>query len=552
MPPGLHAGATTDEQMDAVRRLIRNIFLAHTKARAALQSVTPGARAGTNPLLLGFPPWLQNLIDARAARVRDPKTLLRTFRRFTERAILEHGEADVAIAQLTMTQTRGDRVSFSESYFVAALALLVRADGRVSAPADLAGKRVAVVRSTTGDLAAPDLLPDADSVAFDTVEGALRALDGSAVSAVFDDDVILAPAARQSDGRYRLLDARLRDEPYGVAVARGNRELLDTVDDAIKGFKADGSWERSVAAHVGTAGAPPRHGSRATLADLASEPPQRPHASAPQRSARILRTIERRGYLVAGIHPGAPGLCARTASGGYEGLEIDVARRIARVLLGDESKVRFRELDTPDRIGSVRSFLQVFDPLLRAYGILFTLLSSNWWYLGMQGRLADFLCPKECVGALDFVGIDYYWGLSTLRLAGLGRLFDAANQRYSLAPVQASLLYDILRAHAKAFPAKEMIVVENGCVDSADGITRERYLREHILQVQRAVAAGIPVSTYICWSITSNREWGAPFGKDSDFGLFHINLDGDAGLRRDETPASRAYRDIVAKRDAGG
>jgi beta-glucosidase/6-phospho-beta-glucosidase/beta-galactosidase len=52
---------------------------------------------------------------------------------------------------------------------------------------------------------------------------------------------------------------------------------------------------------------------------------------------------------------------------------------------------------------------------------------------------------------------------------------------------------------------------------------------------------------YLCWSITSNREWGAPFDANSDFGLYHVDLDRDAGLTRHPTPASEAYRALIAE-----
>jgi beta-glucosidase/6-phospho-beta-glucosidase/beta-galactosidase/ABC-type amino acid transport substrate-binding protein len=552
MPPGLHPEATTEEQMDAVARLIRNLFLAHANARTAVVGAQPEAKVGVNPLLLGLPGWLQAFIDYRATRVRTPRDLMRTGKRFTERTILEHGEVDVVIAQMTVTQDRTDDVAFSECYFVAALAMLARVGTSFASRADLAGKKVGVVASTTAESDAADVLPDADAVAFPTLDAARRALDDGEVAAILGDDVILAALVDATPGRYRLLDDRLRDEPYAAAVARGNRELLNTVDWTIRSFKESGEWTRSVARNLGLGGvAPPTFGRRSTLADLAQS---RPVSVVPvpsrQRSAKVLRAIKRRGYLRVGVRDGAPGLCSRDASTGeYTGLEVDVAREIARAVFGDPARVRFVPLATAARIDSVRSFVRVLDPLLRTYGLLGTLLSSNWWYLGMSGRLREFLCPKSCVGALDFVGVDYYWGVGTLQLARIGRLFDAIGQRYSLAPVQPYLLYDILRSHAKMFPGKEIVVIENGCVDEASGYSRVRYLREHVQQVRRAIADGVPVTTYLCWSITSNREWGAPFGKNSDFGLFHVDLDGDAALRRVATDACDAYRRLAAGED---
>jgi beta-glucosidase/6-phospho-beta-glucosidase/beta-galactosidase len=61
----------------------------------------------------------------------------------------------------------------------------------------------------------------------------------------------------------------------------------------------------------------------------------------------------------------------------------------------------------------------------------------------------------------------------------------------------------------------------------------------------RAHQDGVPIKAYVCWSITSNREWGLRFGADSDFGLFHIDLDTDPSLKRYPTSASNAYKNII-------
>lgn len=189
---------------------------------------------------------------------------------------------------------------------------------------------------------------------------------------------------------------------------------------------------------------------------------------------------------------------------------------------------------------------------LKQYTIFSTMLVSNWWHLGMAGRLAEFLCPRECVGQQDFVGLDYYWGIHSLRLDRLQRLIDAGLGRFDRAPVWPKALYGHLRYQASLFPHLPLLIAENGSVDVADGIDRATYIRQHIEQVQRAVRDGVNVVGYICWSITSNREWGHPFDKSSDFGLYHIELDKDPDLKREPTPSAAVYKEIIAQRGMHG
>jgi hypothetical protein len=237
--------------------------------------------------------------------------------------------------------------------------------------------------------------------------------------------------------------------------------------------------------------------------------------------------------------------------GGYTGLEPDIARRVARELFGsDDERVEFVVLSGRRRITATRSPLSFFDAVRKSFGMFTTLIGTNWWNLGMAGSLPEFLCPRECVGALDYVGLDYYWGVPSIWPAQLRRLSAAAECRYGMAPVWPGVLRSILKEAHRRFPGKPIIVVENGCVTSADGFTRAKYLDAHLREVLQAYREGIPIEAYLCWSITSNREWGLPFDDNSDFGLYHIDLDRDPDLKRVPTDAAARYAQIIAGGDS--
>ena len=182
----------------------------------------------------------------------------------------------------------------------------------------------------------------------------------------------------------------------------------------------------------------------------------------------------------------------------------------------------------------------------KTFTALFSFMASNWWQLGLRGRLPTFLCPPECRGQLDFVAFDYYFG--TPHLNRIGRLTDVLERRYERAPIWASGLYDAVRYFQRMFPDKPIFVIENGFSGPPDAVSRARYLREHIRQVQYARQDGAPVIGYLAWSLTTNREWGLPLGPNSDFGIFHIDLDRDPELARRPTPAANAYAAIIRRR----
>jgi beta-glucosidase len=165
----------------------------------------------------------------------------------------------------------------------------------------------------------------------------------------------------------------------------------------------------------------------------------------------------------------------------------------------------------------------------------------------MAGKLATQLCPEEAIDSLDFVGLDYYWGLPTHRLHKFRLLEDAANGRFFRAPVWPRGLFHALQRLHRWFPKQELLIVENGCPPSAGGISRSQYLQSHLVEVEKAIAKGVPVRAYNWWSITSNREWGHPFDLNTDFGLHYIDLDNDPLLTRHPTPEAELLKKIIQK-----
>lgn len=511
MPPGLGPSATAGDQMDAVLNLIPNLFRANARARTAIHNVYPDARVGANPLVLGLPRWLRRWTDFCATRLKTPDDLRGQAKQVVHRGIIDTGAVDISIAQLTRTQARSDHVLFSHPYFVAHLAALH--DVRATLPNDFKtwNGRVGMASDIPPARLAPTYFPTATVCYYAGTGAAVDALMRDEIDVVFDDDVMLKRYA-SANLTTTLLPGN--DQLLAVATALGSRSLLDAVNAVIP---SPGTvQDASVIEHDGS-----------------------------------LEAVRRRGVLRVGIRPDATDLCVGDASDGYRGLEPDLARKIAASIFGAaDGRVQFVCLRGERRVNATRSWLQRFDGFLKTFSMFATILGTNWWNLGLAGRLAPFLCPTECVGALDFVGLDYYWGVPSLRPSEIGRLAATAECKYVNAPVWPGVIYDILREQQVLFPGKAIVVIENGCTTSADDVTRADYITKHLYQIQRAVESGVPVEAYLCWSITSNREWGLAFNDSSDFGLFHIDLDTDANLTRVPTAASARYAQIIAARSA--
>ncbi|HVR47313.1 MAG TPA: family 1 glycosylhydrolase [Candidatus Binatia bacterium] len=597
MPPGQPPYQSGDAQMDDVLTLIPNLFRAHAKARDAIRRIRPNARVGTNPLVLGLPQWLQRWIDRNATHLQSPQDAKRQAARIAQSDVDAGGRVDCSIAQITMTLQRGQHAFFSEPYYCAHLAALHA--GSFALPADIQTwrGRVAVLADTLPASIVGGSFPAATVSYYDSMDDAVGALKRGEVDAVFDDDVSLRQYAVDA-----LALTQLPGPPqyFAVAMALGSRTLLNIVDHAIRDLRAEhpeipDAFNRKTVAHIGR--------EEEAQGDAAGPVPE---------MDRSFARIRKRGKLRVGISPGVEGLCtvtlrhaqgdtasapfdtraARAAqdetganaprerasaqaaaalatmratrrigraglimSGAseapkpqYEGLEPEIARRVAQLIFGDPDRVEFVPVQGERRLQATRSpWLHALFGLRKSLAIFSTLLGTNWWNLGMAGKLPEFLCPAESVGTLDFVGLDYYWGVPSFWPGELHRLSAAADFQYASAPVWPGALSVILTETARAFPGKPIIVIENGCVGRASGMARADYLKAHVSEVRKAVASGVPVEAYLCWSITSNREWGLPFDDGSDFGLYHIDLDTDPELKRIPTDASRTYAALIAE-----
>lgn len=534
MPPGLgRAGA--EQQVEATGRVIRNLFRAHTAAREAIRLCRPEARVSANPCVLGLPEWFQRWLDWRTIHSGTEEQWLRRESRSAGPGPMDHSDADLVLTPVSPPERGSARVLFSMPYFHGPSAFLVPARSPVQSTADLLSHHVGVLRGSPADAELCELIPSAHRHRFRDFGRALKALDQGRIAAVMENRAQLEVLASESAGRYRVVEAPVAPHAYAAAAAQGGRDLVDLVDEVIRELRGSGAWERSVRRHFPGLEVPSLPRGR-----------REPGSPEPFGESALLQAIRRRGKLRVAVNADAPGFC-RPAENGRElvGLEIDVARAVARRIFGDESKLELHLVRRSRRISAVRSLFQGARDFLRKIRSLGTIANTNWWHLGMAGRLPPFLCPPECVGQQDFVGVDYYWGINAMRLDRVLELLGAMQQQFAKAPVWSKGLYRALRWLEKEFPGQDILICENGCPTREDGMDRLTYLRRHVGEVVRACRHGVPVIGYLCWSITTCREWGLPDEPGCDFGLYHVDLENDPDLRREPTDASRGFRDLV-------
>ncbi|UGT43610.1 family 1 glycosylhydrolase [Nocardia yamanashiensis] len=173
------------------------------------------------------------------------------------------------------------------------------------------------------------------------------------------------------------------------------------------------------------------------------------------------------------------------------------------------------------------------------------MVTSNVAYIPGADDAVNGPMLQRIAGRLDYLGIDYYYGMSPGSAADYAGF--ARSALWEL-PLQPEGIYYTLRHFSKLFPGKPLYIVENGMptengTPRADGYTRADNLRDDIYWVQRAAADGMNIMGYNYWSLTDNYEWGSYTPR---FGLYTVDVLTDPSLTRRPTDAVDAYRGITA------
>ncbi|KAA0919279.1 family 1 glycosylhydrolase [Dietzia sp. ANT_WB102] len=171
------------------------------------------------------------------------------------------------------------------------------------------------------------------------------------------------------------------------------------------------------------------------------------------------------------------------------------------------------------------------------------MVTMNEAYLPMATEFTDTLVGDRVADVVDYVGIDYYYGVALNNLTAINAAWDD----FAAVRPQPEGIYEAIAHYANAYPGKPIYIVENGMPTRdgvrGDGIERGEFLRDTVFWLQRAVADGYPVIGYNHWSLVDNYEWG---DYSARFGLYRVDVLGDPTLTRRPTSGVEAYRDIIA------
>ena len=147
---------------------------------------------------------------------------------------LKQGDRDLLVSSITITDERKQTMDFSDPYFDAHQLIAVRADSRVARFDDLKTLKVGVQTGTTGDEAISKLQGknSTDIKRFESTPLALKELETGGIDAVVADNGVVVNYVKNNSGnKFKTInDAAFVPEHYGIAVKKGNADLLAKLD----------------------------------------------------------------------------------------------------------------------------------------------------------------------------------------------------------------------------------------------------------------------------------------------------------------------------------
>ncbi|WP_415873130.1 glutamate ABC transporter substrate-binding protein [Brochothrix thermosphacta] len=158
--------------------------------------------------------------------------------------LLKNGNIDAIIATMSITDERKQVVDFSDVYFDGGQSLLVKKGSKIRSIKDLdADTTVLAVKGSTSAINIRKSAPDAKILELENYSEAFTALKSNQGDVMTTDSGILYGMVAQ-DKNYAVVGGNFTDEPYGIAVNKGQKDFVKELNVALKTIKENGTYQK--------------------------------------------------------------------------------------------------------------------------------------------------------------------------------------------------------------------------------------------------------------------------------------------------------------------
>ena len=177
-------------------------------------------------------------------------------------AALSGGDADLALACITITDERKEEMAFTDPYTTVQQYMVVPADSEIKTMEDLGGKAVGTHLGTTGDFLMSDenstgVLKDnnVENKQYKALPDAALAMKSGELQAIVCDSVLAENLVKANGDAFKCFPVAYADgheadtEEIGAAMAKGDDEFTAKINEIVQKLKDDGKIDEWFVQH---------------------------------------------------------------------------------------------------------------------------------------------------------------------------------------------------------------------------------------------------------------------------------------------------------------
>ena len=165
---------------------------------------------------------------------------------------LKSGKGDMIGAGMTVTDERAQQVDFTITYATAGQVLLLPADSTITSAEELKSGdcTVTVQANTTGDIYVQNTLGISSPLQFKNAVECAAALAAGKADAAVIDSVAANTIVKNYEGELKVLDEMVTEENYALAIAKGQEDLVEFVNQVIEKNIENGTIDKLLEEHT--------------------------------------------------------------------------------------------------------------------------------------------------------------------------------------------------------------------------------------------------------------------------------------------------------------
>lgn len=158
--------------------------------------------------------------------------------------LLKNGNIDAIIATMTITPERAEVVNFSDVYFDAGQSLLVKKGSDIQGIDSLTTDHTIIaIKGSSSAQNIRDLAPQVSVLEMENYSEGFVALQSGQGDALTTDNAILLGMVEQNPN-FTLAGENFTEEPYGIAIDKGQEAFLQEVNEALATIRANGVYDQ--------------------------------------------------------------------------------------------------------------------------------------------------------------------------------------------------------------------------------------------------------------------------------------------------------------------